>query len=79
MLINELKLLLGLASRSLEVESSSLSVAACIGPGTLCAQGLARTLTGSVTFRLFQHGPQKPLCHKVLTSCLAMVVVCTLD
>jgi len=57
MLINELKLLLGLASRSLEVESSSLSVAACIGPGTLCAQGLARTLTGSVTFRLVQHTP----------------------
>jgi len=58
MLINELKLLLGLASKSLEVDLwISLSVAACIGPGTLCAQGLTRTLTGSVTFRLFQHTP----------------------
>ena len=55
MLIDELKLLLGLASRSLEVESSSLSVAACIGPGALCTQGLTRTLTGSVMFRLVQH------------------------
>jgi len=54
MLINELKLLLGLASNSLEVESS-LSVAACIGPGTLCTQGLTRTLTGSMTFCLVQH------------------------
>jgi len=53
-LINELKLLLGLASKSLEVESSSLSVAACVGPGTLCTQGLTRTLTGSMIFRLVQ-------------------------
>jgi len=32
----------------------TLSATACIGPGTLCTQGLTRTLIGPVIFRLFQ-------------------------
>ena len=37
---------------------TSLNATCCIGPGTLCTQGLTRTLTCSVIFRLFQHvGP----------------------
>jgi len=38
------------------------SATACIGPGTLCTQGLARTLTGSVIFRLFQ---QRSICADI--------------
>jgi len=56
MLINELMLLLYLASSLTAVKLlTSLSATACIGPGTLCTQCLTRTLTGPVTFRLFQH------------------------
>ena len=54
-LINELMLLLHLASGLTAVKLlTSLSATACVGPGTLCAQGLAPTLTGPVMFRLFQ-------------------------
>jgi len=34
---------------------TSLSATSCIGPGTLCTQGLTRMLTCSVIFQLFQH------------------------
>jgi len=48
-------LLLYLASSLTAVKLlTSLSATACIGPGTLCTQGLTRTLTCSVIFRLFQ-------------------------
>jgi len=54
-LINELMLLLYLASGLTAVKLlTSLSATACIGPGALCAQGLTRSLTCSVIFRLFQ-------------------------
>jgi len=57
-LINELMLLLCLASSLTAVKSkASLSATACIGPGTLCTQGLTWTLTGPVIFRLFQQHP----------------------
>jgi len=36
---------------------TSLNNTCCIGPGTLCTQGLTRTLTCSVIFRLFQQAP----------------------
>jgi len=50
-LINELMLLLYLASGLTAVKLlTSLSATGCIGPGTLCTQGLARTLTCSVIF-----------------------------
>jgi len=62
-LINELKLLLGLASSSLQWNKASLSATACIGPGTLCTQGLTRMLTGSLIFRLVQ---QIPICTVVV-------------
>jgi len=46
-LINELVLLLYLASDLTAVKLlTSLSATACIGPDTLCAQGLARMLIG---------------------------------
>jgi len=53
-LINELMLLLYLASLTAVKLLPSLSSTACVGPGTLCTQGLTRSLTCSVIFRLFQ-------------------------
>jgi len=62
-LINELMLLLYLASGLTAVKSkASLSATACVGPGTHCTQGLTWTLTCSVIFRLFQ----QVLAHKLL-------------
>ena len=45
-LINELMLLLYLASLTAVKLLTSLSATACIGPGTLCAQGLTQMLIG---------------------------------
>jgi len=69
-LINELMLLLYLASSLTAVKHlTSLSTTSCIGPGTHCAQGLTRTLTCSVTFRLFQHLCRKPeICSSAVCS-----------
>ena len=41
---------------------ASLSATACVGPGAHCAQGLTRTLTGSVMFRLVQELKGLQLC-----------------